>query len=66
MSMSIVDPWPSYPHVPCWPSGPVAFPPTPSPRVLPVNLPFPSFGVTVAVLDRDGNLTIKVDQLQPE
>lgn len=39
-----------------------AITPTPSPRVLPVNLPFSTFGVTIAVMDRDGNLTIKVDQ----
>jgi hypothetical protein len=37
----------------------------PSPRVLAVNMPISNFGVTVAVLDGDGNLTIKIDQPRP-
>lgn len=37
------------------------------PDWLPVNIPYPSEGVTVATLDTGGNLTIKVDQpLEPE
>jgi hypothetical protein len=39
---------------------------SPSPRVLPVNLPISNFGVTIAILDGDGNLTIKIDQPRPE
>lgn len=37
----------------------------PSPRVLAVNMPISNFGVTIAVLDGDGNLTIKMDQPRP-
>jgi hypothetical protein len=34
----------------------------PSPRVMPVNLPFPFSGsFTVAVMDSSGNVTIKTD-----
>jgi hypothetical protein len=40
--------------------------PNQSPRTLPVMMPFSSFGVTIAILDSDGNLTIKVDQPKPE
>jgi len=32
---------------------------------MPVNLPFSNFGVTVAVMDSNGNVTIKVDQPSP-
>lgn len=32
------------------------------PDWMPVNVPYPSVGVTVATLDKAGNLTIKVDQ----
>lgn len=46
-----------------WP--PVTFQPIPAPRVMPVNVPFSTFGVTVVTMDRDGNITIKVDQVQP-
>jgi hypothetical protein len=38
----------------------------PSPRHLPVNVPFSTFGVTVVTMDRDGNITIKLDQVIPE
>lgn len=51
-----------FPYTPVWPFAPSSITPTPSLRVLPVNMPFSNFGVTIAVLDRDGNLTIKVDQ----
>lgn len=34
----------------------------PSPRILPVNIPFSNFGITVVTMDRDGNTTIKVEQ----
>lgn len=34
----------------------------PSPRYLPVNVPFSNFGTTVVTMDRYGNITIKVDQ----
>jgi hypothetical protein len=40
--------------------------PIPSPRTMPVNLPFPDYGVTIATLDKDGNVTIKVNQPVPE
>jgi hypothetical protein len=40
--------------------------PIPSPRTMPVSLPFSSFGVTIAIMDSDGNLTIKVDQPTPD
>lgn len=35
------------------------------PRTMPVNVPFSTFGVTVVTMDRDGNVTIKVDQVPP-
>ena len=38
------------------------FPAPVSPRTLPVNVPISTFGVTVVVLDGEGNLTIKTDQ----
>lgn len=41
-------------------------PPTPSPRFLPVNIPFSLFGITVVTLDGHGNVEIKVDQPYPE
>lgn len=34
----------------------------PSPRTMTVTLPFSERGVTVAVMDQDGNLSIKVNQ----
>lgn len=39
--------------------------PTPSPRTMPVNIPFSLFGITVVTLDGHGNVTIKVDQPYP-
>lgn len=57
--MSIGDPPQFLGHQVWSPPGALAIP---SPRTLPVNLPFSNFGVTVAVLDQYGNLTIKVDQ----
>lgn len=38
----------------------------PSPRTMPVNLPFPTFGVTIAIMDVNGNITIKTDQPTPD
>jgi len=29
---------------------------------MPVNVPFSTLGITVVTMDRDGNITIKVDQ----
>lgn len=40
--------------------------PSPSPRFLPVNVPFSNFGITKVTMDRDGNVTIKVDQPFPQ
>lgn len=37
----------------------------PHPRFVPVNMQMPQFGVTIATLDKDGNLTVKVDQPVP-
>lgn len=36
--------------------------PIPSPRTMPVNIPFSLFGITIVTMDRDGNVTIKLDQ----
>jgi hypothetical protein len=36
-----------------------------SPRTMPVNMPIPTFGVTIAILDSDLNLTIKSGQPRP-
>lgn len=41
-------------------------PSTPSPRYLPVNVPFSNFGITTVTMDRDGNVTIKTDQPYPQ
>jgi hypothetical protein len=38
----------------------------PSPRTLPVNIPFSNIGITIVTLDGHGNVTIKVDQPFPE
>jgi hypothetical protein len=57
------DPIP-FPYL-CGPNWPIHIAPTPSPRVLPVNMPISNFGVTIAILDGDGNLTIKIDQPAP-
>lgn len=44
-----------------------AWPAIPSPRTMPVNMPFPEFGeVTIAMLDRDGNVTILKDRKKPK
>lgn len=56
------EPWPYC----CPPQTLQTFTPPVSPRVLPVNLPISSFGVTIAILDGDGNLTIKIDQPRPD
>ncbi len=40
--------------------------PTPSPRFLPVNIPFSLFGITIVTLDGYGNVNIKVDQPYPD
>jgi hypothetical protein len=58
-------------HDPYCPSKPALLPMAPllslpSPRTLPVNIPFSNLGVTVVVLDHTGNLTIKVDQVPPD
>lgn len=50
-------------YCPMKPSFPLSIAPNPSPRFLPVNIPFSIFGVTVVTMDRDGNVTIKVDQV---
>lgn len=47
------------------PSIPFTVTPAPSPRFLPVNIPFSLFGVTVVTLDGYGNVEIKVDQPHP-
>jgi hypothetical protein len=55
----------------CWPfhgCAPEQAPylaPVPSPRFLPVNIPFPMIGITVVTLDGNGNVTIKVNQPCP-
>lgn len=57
------------PNCPLNPSPPqFAWPITIPPRhSMPVNLPVPFSGmVTIAIMDHDGNLTIKVDQPRPE
>lgn len=41
-------------------------PPTPSPRYLPVNIPFSTIGITIVTLDTEGNITIKVGQPYPQ
>jgi hypothetical protein len=46
-------------------SAPLVVAPTPSPRFLPVNIPFSMFGITVVTLDGHGNVEIKVDQPFP-
>jgi hypothetical protein len=45
---------------------PTHLPPIPSPRYLPVNIPFSLFGITIVTLDGYGNVIIKVDQPYPE
>lgn len=48
----------------CQPYVPFTIPPRHS---MPVNLPVPFMGmVTIAIMDSDGNTTIKVDQPRPE
>lgn len=38
----------------------------PSPRTLPLVVPLPSYGrVTIAMVDEDGNVDIRVDQPKP-
>jgi hypothetical protein len=59
MSHNVGDPWP---YGPQWPAAPFIAT-TIQPRVMPVNVPFSTFGVTVVVMDRDGNITVKVDQI---
>jgi hypothetical protein len=44
---------------------PFALSPTPSPRTMPVNIPFSLIGITIVTLDGYGNVTIKVDQPYP-
>lgn len=39
--------------------------PSPSPRTMPVNIPFSHIGITVVTLDGYGNISIKVDQPHP-
>lgn len=46
---------------PPWTAWP-AIPPPPPVRTVPVNMPIPNMGVTIATLDTLGNVTIKVDQ----
>lgn len=38
-------------------------PQQPPARYLPVNVPFSNFGVTTVTMDRDCNVTIRVDQV---
>lgn len=45
--------------------GPFFLSPTPSPRYLPINMPFSNIGITIATLDGYGNVEIKVDQPYP-
>lgn len=42
---------------------PMVLPSIPSPRTLHVEVPFSNMGVTIVTMDRDGNVTIKVDQV---
>lgn len=42
-----------------------AIAPSPSPRFMPVNIPFSLFGITIVTLDGYGNVSIKVDQPYP-
>lgn len=44
---------------------PFTLSPTPSPRTMPVNVPFSLIGITIVTLDGFGNVTIKVDQPHP-
>lgn len=39
----------------------------PAVKTMPVNVPFPQWSdcVTIVILDKDGNVTIKVDQEKP-
>lgn len=46
-------------------TAPLALTPIPSPRYLPVNIPFSLFGITVVTMDNHGNVTIKMDQPFP-
>lgn len=39
--------------------------PSPSPRFMPVNIPFSLLGITIVTLDSYGNVNIKVDQPYP-
>lgn len=36
----------------------------PSPRFLPVNVPLPTFGFTILVMDIYGNVTMKTDLME--
>ena len=47
--------------IPFWQPAPSYQPP----RTMPVNVPFSIFGVTIVTMDRDGNITIKLDQTEP-
>lgn len=44
------------------PPAPVMFPSVPSPRFLPVNMPIPTMGFTIAVMDSSGNVILKTEQ----
>lgn len=37
-------------------------------KIMPVNVPFPEYdsSITIVTLDKDGNVTIKTEQLKPE
>lgn len=37
----------------------------PSPRTMPVNVPFSTFGVTIVIMNSKGEITIKVEQPDP-
>ena len=61
-------PWPFHDYYgPSWPYyGPTMLS-TPSPRIMPVAMPFPMSGcITIATLDSNGNVTIKADQPKPD
>jgi hypothetical protein len=51
------------PHISPQPFAPMVLSSIPSPRTMHVEVPFSTMGVTVVTMDRDGNVTIKVDQV---
>lgn len=65
-------PWsqncPSCDRISLGPSQPLmaSTPINPNQRYLPVNVPLPFIGVTIAMVDSDGNVRIKKDQPMPK